>query len=230
MTGVFTPNLRANNLVEWQWRCSKNLEYIRQFLWPNWTAEERSVFLNMFRQRPFLGGCATSRGRRAHHDDGHLEHCTGLGDQGYLGSITLCWTGLWAGRRLDLAAAEAEANCVADEFLNVPLFGAGVSATGAVAQGPRFKAYTLRNAAGAPALMRDAMPATVFPVVLAPHPGTVSMTIQMRCDDIATCLRTAADQELFAERVIRYFDFIGPNVAPAKLHRWVVGFSWNGQR
>ena len=137
---------------------------------------------------------------------------------------------LWSGRRLAPAAARAEANTVADVFLNTPLFGAPLSGAPPAA-GPRFKAYVKQRPAalgGGDLLMTDTAPAVGG---LPFHPGTVNMIIEMRCDDVLTMdVGSAADHALFAERVIRFFDYIGPNVAPAKIHRWTVGFGWSGQR
>ena len=100
------------------------------------------------------------------------------------------------------------------------------------AAGPRFKAYVQQNATG-DALMADtalAVAATATSPAIPAHPGTVTIEIEMRCDDADTSGFAAADHALFAERVVRFFDYIGPCVAPAKMHRWTVGFGWSGQR
>ena len=208
-TGVFTPTLRHGTQAEFLENPKKNLEYIRQHLWATWSDEQKSVFLNA-----------------AHLDDGNLHHSGGI-----LVAVVGCWSDLWFGRRLTRAAALAEANTVADAFLNTPLFGAPLSGAPAAA-GPRFKAYVQQNATG-DALMADtalAVAATATSPAIPAHPGTVTIEIEMRCDDADTSGFAAADHALFAERVVRFFDYIGPCVAPAKMHRWTVGFGWSGQR
>ena len=182
-------------------------------LWGGWNDEHKSVFLNA-----------------AHHDDGGLHHSHCHAGGGILVGVYAYWTDLWSGRRLAPAAARAEANTVADVFLNTPLFGAPLSGAPPAA-GPRFKAYVRQRPAalgGGDLLMTD----TVLAAGGLPfHPGTVAMWLEMRCDDVLTMdVGSAADHALFAERVVRYFDYIGPNVAPAKIHRWTVGFGWSGQR
>ena len=208
-TGVFTPTLRHGTQAEFMETPKKNLEYIRQRLWAAWTDEQKSVFLNA-----------------AHLDDGGLHHSGGI-----LVGVYACWSDLWSGRRLARPAALAEANTVADAFLNTPLFGAPLSGAPAAA-GPRFKAYVEQKATG-DVLMTDTalfVAATATSPAIPAHPGTVTIKIEMRCDDADTSGLAAADHALFAERVVRFFDYIGPCVAPAKMHRWTVGFGWSDQR